>query len=223
MRAPFFFLFLLASLGDPAEASVPATHICARNHSVRLCFVPLRMARARESYSDDHHSFDVSGMSFMKCIRETILLTPITITFNIQTRLLADSSPRDGRLFLLLSITGHVSLFPLLFTPFENVIKAVLVLAYSLASYSFLVALHCDPKSKSSRLQFRSWERIYLGGLVGVALFECCLYSIVDPARSLPFLPLMVMSLYTSIGVVYVWLCFVWQSFTSETKKTKQK
>lgn len=132
------------------------------------------------------------------------------------------SSPDDCRLFLLLSITGHVSLFPLLFTPFENVIKGVLVLAYSLASYSFLTALHYDPKSKKSLVQFKFWERIYLFGLFAVALFECCIHKIVDPSGSLPFLPLLVMSVYTSIGVVYTWLCFAINSLSSDTKRAKQ-
>lgn len=205
-----------AGFGDPPETAVPASQFHPGNHTVRLCCIPLRLARPRESHPDDHHPIDVSGTSFYNPI------THVTITFD-PNRLLAVSSPDDGRLFLLLSITGHVSLFPLLFTPFENVTKVVLVLAYSLASYAFLTALHCDPKSKSSRLQFRPWERIYLGGLVGVALFECCLHSLVDPAGNLPFLPLLVMSVYTSVGVLYVWLSFAIESLRSEKKKAKQQ
>nr|CAG4641728.1 EOG090X06YP [Eurycercus lamellatus] len=140
----------------------------------------------------------------------------------IPLTLLAVSSPDDCRLFLLLSATGHVSLFPLLFTPFENVIKAVLVLSYSVSSYSFLVALHYDSKSKRSLIKFYPWERIYLYGLVVVAMFECCIHSLVDPTGKLPFLPLLAMSVYSAVGVVYVWICFVISSLKGDRKNSKQ-
>nr|CAG4643235.1 EOG090X06YP [Ilyocryptus agilis] len=143
-----------------------------------------------------------------------IMIIPMT--------LLAAASADDCRLFLLLSITGHVSLFPLLITPFENVIKSVLVFAFSLASYSFLSALHYDPKSKSTLVKFRLWEQVYLCGLVIVALYECCLHRIVDPAGKLPFLPLLLMSVYCAAGVVYVWVLFIAESFKSFGKKTKR-
>lgn len=138
----------------------------------------------------------------------------------IPLTLLAVSSGEDCQLFLLLSITGHVSLFPLLFTSFENVIKIVLVSTYSLASYSFLCALHSRPGSTTSLIRFRIWERIYLYGLVLVALNECCLHSIVDPNDSLPFLPLLIMSVYCAIGVIYVWLVFLRNSLSLQ-KTTK--
>nr|CAG4637044.1 EOG090X06YP [Ceriodaphnia reticulata] len=143
-----------------------------------------------------------------------IVITPLT--------LLAVSSHEDCRLFMLLSVTGHVSLFPLLLTPFENVVKTVLVLTYSLASYSFLSALHYDPKSKSTLIKFRSWERFFLYGLVVVALFECCIHSMVFPSGALPFLPLLIMSVYCAVGVIYVWFLFVISSLKTE-KVIKQK
>jgi len=138
----------------------------------------------------------------------------------IKQRLLAVSSAEDCHLFLLLSITGHVSLFPLLFTSFENVIKIVLVSLYSLASYSFLCALHSRPDSTTSLVRFRIWERIYLYGLALVALNECCLHSIVDRNGNLPFLPLLIMSVYCAIGVIYVWLVFLRNSLLLQ-KTTK--
>lgn len=127
----------------------------------------------------------------------------------IPLTLLAASSAEECRLFLLLSITGHVSLFPLLFTSFENVIKVVLVSLYSLTSFSFLCTLHSRPGSTISLVRFSVWERIYLYGLALVALNECCLHSIVDQNDSMPFLPLLIMSVYCALGVVYVWLVFL--------------
>ncbi len=163
-----------------------------------------------------------------------IVITPLTSVLNnlvvtdqwiisYSHRLLAVSSHEDCRLFMLLSFTGHVSLFPLLFTPFENVVKTVLVLAYSLASYSFLSAFHYDPKSKGTLIKFRSWERFFLYGLVVVALFECFLHSLLFPSGALPFLPLLIMSVYCAVGVIYVWFLFVISSLKTENKVLKQK
>lgn len=128
-------------------------------------------------------------------------------------RLLAASSAADGRLFLLLSVTGHVSLFPLLFTPFENVAKTVLVAAYSLASYSLLYAWHGDASTQRSRLVFGRAERFYAAGLAAVGAFEFGLHRLTGLDRSLPFLPLMLMSVYCAVGVLYVWFLLAAEAF----------
>lgn len=188
-----------------------------------VCVISLQLACARKSHPNRHHSTDVSIKELLcswnwKKKKKNWILVPSFVD-----RLLAVSSQEDCRLFMLLSITGHVSLFPLLFTPFENVLKVVVVLTYSLASYSFLSALHYDPKSKATLLKFRSWERFFLYGLAAVALFESCIYSMVDPSGRLPFLPLMIMSVYCAIGIIYVWLLFVIGSLKIEKKISKQK
>lgn len=58
-------------------------------------------------------------------------------------------------------------------------------------------------------------------GLVVVALFESIIHRIVDTTGSLPFLPLMIMSVYTAVGVLYAWLYFALESFKSGIKKPK--
>lgn len=131
----------------------------------------------------------------------------------IPMTLLAASSAADGRLFLLLSVTGHVSLFPLLFTPFENVAKTVLVAAYSLASYSLLYAWHGDASTQRSRLVFGRAERFYAAGLAAVGAFEFGLHRLTGLDRSLPFLPLMLMSVYCAVGVLYVWFLLAAEAF----------
>lgn len=137
--------------------------------------------------------------------------------------MLAVSSHEDCRLFLLLSITGHVSLFPLLMTQYENITKTVLVLTYSISSYFFLSALHYHSKSKNTLLTFRPWERIFLYGLIAVALFECCDRRIVNLSGRLPFLPLLIMSVYCAVGIVYIWVLFIVGSFRTHDKISKHK
>nr|CAG4644824.1 EOG090X06YP [Leptodora kindtii] len=144
---------------------------------------------------------------------KAILLIIIPLT------LFATTSASDCRLYLLLSVIGHTSLFPLLFTSFENVIKVIAVLLFSIASYSFLVALHCNPRSKASMIKFYPWERIYFFGLVLVAFYECCLHSLLGVNFSLPFLSLLVMSVYCAVGVLYVWILFVIETFKMDESK----
>ena len=90
--------------------------------------------------------------------------------------LLACINRVDARYFLILATVGHLSLLPLLFTAQELPSKLLL-----LASYSLL-----------SRL-----EQLYL--LASPLVICCQLVSSVN----LPFLPLLVTSLYCALGVTY--------------------
>ena len=55
-----------------------------------------------------------------------------------------------AKIYLLLSITGHYSLFPLLFTPFENVLKVLLYISSVLFTFMTLQLVYL-PKSKSAQ------------------------------------------------------------------------
>nr|CAG4640893.1 EOG090X06YP [Eulimnadia texana] len=112
--------------------------------------------------------------------------------------LLAVLDAEDCRLYLLLSITGHVSLLPLLFTQFENVLKIFMVLLFSLASYAYLATLF---RNSGRSVNFSRLELCYLLGLIPVALFECLSHAIAFSHWQ--FLPLLGMSVYCAMGVVY--------------------
>nr|CAG4646289.1 EOG090X06YP [Macrothrix elegans] len=137
--------------------------------------------------------------------------------------LLAVSTPTDCRLFLVLSAAGHTSLFPLLFTPFECTLKVFLVFTFWLASYAFLVALLYEPKIKKSLLEFHIWERLYMYGLIVVGFIECLSNSIFTPFDKFPFLPLLLMSVYCAVGVIYVWLLFMAKALKTEDIRKKQR
>ncbi|KAG7516549.1 putative dolichyl pyrophosphate Glc1Man9 c2 alpha-1,3-glucosyltransferase [Solea senegalensis] len=113
--------------------------------------------------------------------------------------LLAVESREDAGVFLVLSTTGHYSLFPLIFTPAELPIKVVLMVMFSIYSFTALRKLHSGPV-------LRPLETVYLLGLFAVA-FVCEVVFPLSPwQRELPFLPLLVTSVYCSVGVCYSFL-----------------
>ncbi|XP_024117035.1 probable dolichyl pyrophosphate Glc1Man9GlcNAc2 alpha-1,3-glucosyltransferase [Oryzias melastigma] len=114
--------------------------------------------------------------------------------------ILAVESREDAGIFLLLSTTGHYSLFPLLFTPAELPIKVCLMLMFSLFSFSALRKLH------SGGSLLRPVELVYLLGLGLVALFSEVLFPLSPWKLRLPFLPLLATSVYCSVGVSYSFL-----------------
>ncbi|XP_061558034.1 probable dolichyl pyrophosphate Glc1Man9GlcNAc2 alpha-1,3-glucosyltransferase [Phycodurus eques] len=112
--------------------------------------------------------------------------------------LLAVESREDAGIFLLLSTTGHYSLFPLLFTPAELPIKYALMLMFTIFSFDALGKLH---SAQGSLL--RPLEAVYLSGLVVVAVACELVFPLSPWQQKLPFLPLLATSVYASLGVSY--------------------
>uniref|UniRef100_A0A8C6UD73 Alpha-1,3-glucosyltransferase n=1 Tax=Neogobius melanostomus TaxID=47308 RepID=A0A8C6UD73_9GOBI len=110
---------------------------------------------------------------------------------------LAVQSREDAGIFLILSTTGHYSLFPLIFTA-AAAPEVSLMLLFTLFSFCALTKLH-----RCSLLGFL--ERLYLLGVAAV----CAVCEIVLPlsplGARLPFLPLLLTSVYCAAGVAY---CF---------------
>ncbi|GFN77711.1 alpha-1,3-glucosyltransferase [Plakobranchus ocellatus] len=153
----------------------------------------------------------------------------------IPMTLLVKYSQEDAKLFLILSTTGFASLFPLLFTPFENIIKVLLLLQATIFAFLSLKDFY-GKGSKSSSMSSRSvlgstlgssslalslrefhlpllniLESIYLWGLVGLNIFNSGFPTWLlglDIMSRLPFLPLMLTSVYCAVGVIYCWLYF---------------
>ncbi|CAB1315743.1 unnamed protein product [Coregonus sp. 'balchen'] len=95
---------------------------------------------------------------------------------------LAVESREDAGIFLMLTTTGHYSLFPLLFTAAELPIKVLLMLLGSLLN---------------------PLEATYLLGLVAVEILCEVVYPLSPWQHTLPFVPLLVTSVYCSLGVSY--------------------
>lgn len=130
---------------------------------------------------------------------------------------------KEAQMFVFLATVGHYSLFPLLFTAFELPIKVLLVLLHS--SYAFLnLASLFDIKKCSLYLPLlNKLESVYILGLIPLFLFENVVYPLLGLNNKLPFLPLMLTSVYCAVGVTYFWLKYYWHFLTTSEVNHKRK
>ncbi|XP_075808764.1 dolichyl pyrophosphate Glc1Man9GlcNAc2 alpha-1,3-glucosyltransferase isoform X5 [Microtus pennsylvanicus] len=124
----------------------------------------------------------------------------------------------DATTFLILTTTGHYSLFPLLFTAPELPIKVSLMLLFTVYSVSSLQTLFRKEKP------LLNWmETVYLLGLGPLEV--CC--ELVFPLTSwklkYPFIPLLLTSVYCAVGITYAWarlyVSVLTSCLVSKTKK----
>jgi len=122
-----------------------------------------------------------------------IVVLPLTI--------LAVISRREARIFLLTSITGHFSLFPLLYTTQETGSKAVLFLFFTAISLSLVRQIY-----KVDVL--RRMDKLYLLLVLPVFLYAEYGHAWLGLMQRLPFIPLLLYSVYCAVGILYSFLSF---------------
>ena len=106
-------------------------------------------------------------------------------------------SKREGTDYILMSLIGTCSLFPLLFEAQECLLKVVIFIATQSALVGVLSVYH-------GPLEFSVIEKVYFG-LLGV-LQPVCWWLLPALLPNLTFLPLMIISIYCAVGNIY---CFV--------------
>lgn len=122
--------------------------------------------------------------------------------------LLVFNKREDASIFLILSTTGHYSLFPLLFTSAETTTKILLMLAYSVFAFSSLGYIYKSNWSWRSLPLLNSLESLYIVGLIPLEVWNSAIFPFLDFSEQFPFLPLMLTSVYCSFGIVYSWIKF---------------
>lgn len=134
--------------------------------------------------------------------------------------ILAVESREDAGIFLVLATAGHYSLFPLVFTLAELPIKVLLMLMYVIYSFTALRKLHRGQGPLLSPL-----ESLYLLGLIPVAVLCEVLQAEIFPQylwqQKMPFLPLLLTSVYCSLGICYSFLR-LYVSLLRQQEKPKQ-
>lgn len=127
--------------------------------------------------------------------------------------LIALTDRRHFGAFRPLAVAGHVSLFPLLFTPAEFPVKTVYTIFWLV---TFLTAFdRLAPASNKPRFFLLDrFSTLYIAVSIPLIVY-CSLVHQVIFGRSYEFLPLMFTSSYTAIGVVGSWLGYMVVYFTS--------
>ncbi|XP_055914228.1 probable dolichyl pyrophosphate Glc1Man9GlcNAc2 alpha-1,3-glucosyltransferase [Eupeodes corollae] len=143
----------------------------------------------------------------------------------IPLSLLGMLNQQDAEYSFLLSFIGHFSLFPLLFPPELIAVKYFLFLAYTSGHYVLLKSLH--PK-----LSLPWYQILYLCGFIMLPTYEYVVSPVLHLNTKLPFLPLLLTSIYCSIGILYIFLSYyimymsdigTWSSSSSSIAKSKKK
>ncbi|KAI1772504.1 glycosyltransferase family 57 protein [Hypoxylon cercidicola] len=199
-------------VGDTAFAVLPEI-------TPRMCFVltllfqviPLVKLFVRPNWDAFIGAVTLCGYSsflFGWHVHEKAILLVI-----IPFSLIALKDRRHLGAFRPLAVSGHVSLFPLLFTPSEFPIKTVYTIFWLIL---FLMLFdRMAPASRRPRFfLFDRFTSLYI--TVSIPLIAYC--SLLHPiifGKSYEFLPLMFMSSYSAIGVIGSWIGFMVVYFTS--------
>ncbi|KAF3434127.1 hypothetical protein FNV43_RR25230 [Rhamnella rubrinervis] len=155
-----------------------------------------------------------------------------SLHFVIPLAIVAAESLDDARHYFILSIVSCYSLFPLLFEAQEYPIKVLLLLLHSIlmwlgfsAQFTDAVAVNATTRLKKKRKNNMGskaspsaashnggfdigWVgKSYLVGLVIVEVWGQLLQPLILGDK-LPFVPLMLISIYCALGVLYSW---IWQ------------
>ncbi|XP_078196266.1 dolichyl pyrophosphate Glc1Man9GlcNAc2 alpha-1,3-glucosyltransferase isoform X6 [Callithrix jacchus] len=114
--------------------------------------------------------------------------------------LLSVGKAGDASVFLILTTTGHYSLFPLLFTAPELPIKILLMLLFTIYSISSLKTLF-----RKEKPLFNWVETFYLLGLGPLEVGCEFVFPLTSWKLKYPFIPLLLTSVYCAVGITYAW------------------
>ncbi|KAL5460562.1 hypothetical protein EMCRGX_G034014 [Ephydatia muelleri] len=122
--------------------------------------------------------------------------------------------------FLLISTSGHISLFPLLFQPAETPIKVCLFSAYSMMT--FVLFKNRSQKSGSTHGFILSpFQSLYVVVLLLVQVYCIFLHGVQGFLKHYEFLPLLMTSVSCAVGVVWSWLICYHDFLTDEGAKQR--
>lgn len=142
-----------------------------------------------------------------------IPLIPLTITSVL--------NPREAKIFLLFSFCSLYSLLPLIFTPLESILKFILFFTYTIYTFVSLNNLLARHRSRCSLPFLNIYETLYLSGFVFLFLFETFLQYVYGLDLKFPFLNLMLISVYSSLGLIYCIGNYYFYFFFYDTYKIK--
>jgi alpha-1,3-glucosyltransferase len=108
-----------------------------------------------------------------------------------------------ARLFLRMSTVGHFGLMPLLYEPAEFFVKVLLNGCYLALGIWILEGVH-GKQRKANLLQ--RCDQVGLAVMVFLVAYAEGFHTILFGDNTLEFLPLMMISFFCAIGMVYCWI-----------------
>lgn len=135
----------------------------------------------------------------------------------IPLQILSANSPSEMTSSFFLSVFGLYSLMPLLFSKELVLIKLSLYLAYVIFSYYCLKSLGTN--------KLRIYEKLYCYCIVLLPVYEFGIQYVFKLDQKLPFMSLMLTSVYCAIGMFYFWfkyyIEYLCEHMSQKKKKTK--
>ncbi|NXC15683.1 ALG8 glucosyltransferase, partial [Corythaeola cristata] len=129
--------------------------------------------------------------------------------------LLSVQRAKDAGVYLILTTTGHFSLFPLLFTPPGKLFLINIM-------YLKLYFVFFNSSDRRERPLLNWLEAIYLIQLVPLEVFCEIIFPLTPWKQHFPFVPLLLTSVYCALGVTYAWLK-LYASVLTERIPVRQK
>lgn len=120
----------------------------------------------------------------------------------IPLALIAFDSIATARTYFFVATVGHYSLFPLLFRLQEAPIKVILLATHTYLSCRLL----------GRRLSASTTERDFLWCIIPIETFVLVIHPLLI-APAFPFLPLMTVSVFCAIGMLWGWHCCATEFF----------
>lgn len=142
----------------------------------------------------------------------------ITLPFTFSLLCLADR--HEARQTEFLSYIAVYSLFPLLdtadATAWLTPLKYGLWLLHSSFMSTMIRRVHCRTESATAAGADRAWpERLYMVGFQALFVYEKLLHPALGLQQRLPFVPLMMCSVYCAVGVLWFWLGYYWRFWSA--------
>jgi len=114
--------------------------------------------------------------------------------------ILALGSGQEAKFYMITSMTGHLSLFPLLFGATELPSKLFFHLGHTLLAM----------RTITTTTPYCKLEKLYFFLCLPVCLWSEVLHSATGLDTRLPFLPLLLYSLYGAVGIISTYLRVYW-------------
>ncbi|KAK9448061.1 glycosyl transferase [Limtongia smithiae] len=168
-----------------------------------ICLIPLALKPTHDKFVSSLTLCGYASFLFGWHVHEkAILLVIMPFSF------LALSDRRYLLPFYVLTVSGYISLFPLIFTSAEALIKYLYTFAWIFAFYNVFDDLAPVRTTRRVFLLDRL-ARLFLLGFIPLLIFVA-LYDRIPVLREMEFLRLMLMSTYCSFGIIGSFVGFSW-------------